>query len=447
MTNKVYYDYIIRYDVEVECDGPLHIGASDGDVSKVLVNEVNNEVFIQATAIAGAFHNYVTDVADCEKERAEDLFGSRNTTDNENGKSKIIFTDGIFDKKTVNVELRPRVKINEDIGTVDTKAGSGQILDMEYVSAESRFAFSIYVYEQKGKEDYQDIVEECLAALNSGEVLLGGMNTIGCGKVKLLKVLKNVYDLKIGADRDNWLNNIVSNKQNRLSEIVENNTISNQFYTVSFTGEFHKGIMVKAKYIYIDKAMEIMGNSSQKEPDIMNIQNGKGRFIIPGSSLKGTFRSRMKSIAQYRNKTEIIKAGFENKSKVYFEDVLLENTENMTRTARIKINKMLGSVKNKNLYSEIAATGNGTVSIHISKKDCELSMALLGLVLYTVRDLAIGAMSLGGENNIGYGFTTVDHIMVCDGDKELVKIQNNKIEVGNEFVTKCLRTFNSYGRE
>ena len=100
-------------------------------------------------------------------------------------------------------------------------------------------------------------------------------------------------------------------------------------------------------------------------PDFMNIINARNQYIIPGTSLKGVFRSRMETIGDYLElPRERMAEVFEQRSKLLFEDAVIEK-EHSIQQKRIHLNKISGAVKNKALFSECVTGGETQVTIHV----------------------------------------------------------------------------------
>ena len=117
MVAIVEYDTIVKYQVTAICKEPLHIGSAVGDGSEVLVHPVDEMPFVQASSIAGTFRSYYLKAYG--EEEANELFGSPEIKENGlSAGSKIRFTDASFlQNQGVQLELRPRVKIDAETGT------------------------------------------------------------------------------------------------------------------------------------------------------------------------------------------------------------------------------------------------------------------------------------------------------------------------------------------
>lgn len=106
---------------------------------------------------------------------------------------------------------------------------------------------------------------------------------------------------------------------------------------------------------------------------------------------------------------------------------------------RIHLNKISGAVKNKALFSECVTGGNAEILIHVDSARLKQPKAWIAMLLYVIRDLAVGALSLGSGASIGRGFIAVDHVMILENgsDKADFSLAEGQ-DVQDAFVTECL---------
>ncbi|MCQ2517558.1 MAG: RAMP superfamily CRISPR-associated protein [Lachnospiraceae bacterium] len=423
------YDSIYKYDVEVQCNGPLRVGSAIGGKEEVLVHPVDGMPFIQASSIAGVFRNYCT-----ENEMDSDkIFGSAKNDDSESG-SRIKFSDGIF-KSEVKIELRPHVKINKLTGSVSsaevsgTSKQSGQKFDLEYIGAGSKFGFKVYLYDNSSDACVDD-VEQIFAALNSELIVFGGKKSNGAGKVKLLSIKRTAYDLRNPEDMSAWLSDS-KESQEYLSSLqnVENKSVS---YFVTVKGRTEGAIQVKGI------ASSTFGKDA---PDSENMRNALGEYIVPGSSFKGTIRSRMEQIAEYMNNESVITDSFGCVGKgekdghagnISFTDSVIgdiESNEEMDLNHRIHIDKFTGGVFHAGLFSEKNAAGEITFRINIKNKNNPEKT--LGLLMLALRDMSLGLVSVGNGFSTGKGIILVNSIEVKENINDKVAVITFADDKGN----------------
>jgi CRISPR/Cas system CSM-associated protein Csm3 (group 7 of RAMP superfamily) len=173
-----------------------------------------------------------------------------------------------------------------------------------------------------------------------------------------------------------------------------------------------------------------VGGFGESAPDAENIQNARGEYIVPGSSVKGSVRSQMEKIANYLSETgsadmdTVIRdtfgyTGDDGKTgkagNIRFYDTVVGDREKnaMAHNAtRIRIDKFTGGVMQTGLFSEKNVFGDLTLRVTIDNKNHPDRS--LGLLVLALRDLAIGSMSLGSGYSVGKGIISVKTITIRD---------------------------------
>lgn len=438
MSAKFQYHKIIKYLVTAVCTEPLHIGSAMGDKEEVLVHPVDNVPFIQATSIAGVFREYYKTVYKAEK--TDNLFGSQNLKENDNASeygSKVKFGDGIFQKGKVKLELRPRVKIDPVSGTGDfatvkgTNTASGQKFNMEYIGAGAKFSFPIYLYAEECQEELEDI----FGAIQNENIVFGGQKSCGCGYIKIEQLKCKVFNMKEETDRSLWAMEEVLGEEEYEDKtaVLKPSNFTKNAYEIIVEGKTEGELLVKS--------IAVAGHG-EEAPDVMNMQNAAGDYIIPGSSFKGAVRNQMEKIASYLHKQEIIENTFGRKgqkNKVgkvgnirFFDTVVGEKEVNDSAAIsnRVHIDKFTGGVMYGSLFSQKNVSGK--LKFKITIQDINEPDRTCGMLLLTLRDLAIGTMSVGGGYNIGKGIIDVNKITVYSHKKGTAAVLNLKAEDSKE---------------
>ena len=427
------YDRVTKYEIQAVCREPLHIGTGSGRNGEVLVHPVQDRPFVQATGIAGALREYYGYDPDLQKK----LFGAayqdgteadEESEDPESG-SRVYVTDGFFSEAAVYTELRPRLKIDRVSGTgqsAELKGSSqrsGQKFEMESVAAGSAFSFIIYLY-GKGEDLTKDL-ERGLAALDAGEIQLGGQKSNGCGYVDLSSVKRAVYDLRDKEDRKFWRREDKPMEECASSIRKENGGKSRRI-RFELSGRTTGSILVKAI------AVTEYGADA---PDAVNIRNHRREYIVPASSIKGVVRSQIEKIASCMGLEESCVTGIFGKErdqdqggsmgKVRFYDCVVGETEDndlVRMQRRIHIDKFTGGVMYGELFSEKPAFGSLTLRMDLEE---ELDQAG-GLLLLALRDLAAGICPLGSGSSIGRGYLDGETLTVKKGEETLIRIDFQK---------------------
>lgn len=407
------YNKVIKYKIRAVCEGPLHIGSAIGGKEEVLIDSVTRKPFIQASSLAGVFRS--TYAKNHSEEEVEVLFGASRMNENENSadkKSRVVFTDGQFDSKSLKIEIRPHVKIDRETGSVTSANKSGQKFNMEYIGAGAVINTEVYLYDTD-ELSLADEFESVLASIKAGEISIGAKKSSGAGKLSLEYVGKKVFNLMNSEDRKLWLDEEVldENKYNDITKELSSEIKSVTAYKVVIAGQTEGAILIKGI------ATSSFGKNA---PDAENIRNAKDEYIVPGSSYRGAIKSQMEKIAAYINKKSVIDKSFgfvgkkQNDSasgNMIFNDAVIGNSNNIdVLRHRIHIDKFTGGVMHGGLFSEKNACGK--LELEIDVLDKNNPKATLGLLMMALRDLAIKSINLGSGYATGKGFIDVDFIQI-----------------------------------
>lgn len=441
---KSCYDKVVKYKITAECKEPFHVGGG-GEDGEILVHPVDNMPFLQATGIAGAFREYFS----YDRHLQEELFGNAGNSEDDGAISKVFFSDGIFRSASLYTELRPRIRINPETGTClnqETKGNSiksGQKFETEVLSSGSVFEFEIYLYEKQ--ENYENALEESLAALHRGEIQLGGQKSNGCGYAVLLSVKKAEYHLTDKSDRILWRDESKEMKE-ILEDICENIKREDERMHFALEGITDGGLLIKAVAVT---------EYGENAPDAVNIRNGKKKYIIPASSVKGAVRAQMERIARYRDMGEqIIQEAFGTAGneehlpipgEIYFYDCEIGSAEDNDKVPvqrRIHIDKFTGGVMPQHLFSEKPAYGDIRICVD-TKRDND---AQKGLLLMALRDFGLGLVPFGSGRSIGRGYLRGRRLQLFRGQELIVNIdlETGKILKGEDTVKRYLLAVEKY---
>jgi CRISPR/Cas system CSM-associated protein Csm3 (group 7 of RAMP superfamily) len=178
--------------------------------------------------------------------------------------------------------------------------------------------------------------------------------------------------------------------------------------------------------------------------------NGRNEYIIPATSIKGAFRNRMEMISGYLQlPTTVIEDTFGSESRdkkaklgnIQFFDCILGNIDNegnsrAKKNTRIKIDKFTGGVMNQALFTEAPVDTQTEFRIRLKGDNINSS---LGLLFYALRDISIGAFSLGGGSNIGHGFIEVLTIQCKKNNDIIIEIDGGKVKKGLDVLESYLK--------
>lgn len=383
---KATFTKAVVYRVEAVCQTQLRTGGTGGDTELVLWNQ-QGKAIIQGSSLAGAFRNWLEN-SDGAKSAAH-LFG-----DQEHG-GCLMVSEGVFSEDAVQV-TRPRLRIDSRLGAAAPKGK----FDVAHMAARSQFTFQLTWLGSEETSAETEIVERMLSALHRGEIRLGAQKSNGFGRVELT-VRKCVYDLFKADDRLAWLEDRCEDGQLiSLPEI----RMADQ---VTFT------LLGQADSILVKGAAADHG----KEGSIIRNMQESGKPVIPGSSIRGAVRARAALIAGYKGlPEEMVDTLFGRMSaqgdngisgKIRFEDAVL-SPDRVRKIARIRINRFTASVIRGGLFFEEPVCAAVQLRITIPAEYREGC----GLLVYALRDLALGLYNLGSGDAIGRGRITVREIRI-----------------------------------
>lgn len=449
---EAFYNLVERFEIEAVCQSPLHVGNADGIEGEVLIHPVEHVPFVQATSLAGVFRNYYSQSygeADCEA-----LFGSKKTIEKDDGQteqqlleSKIKFSDGHFcetEEYPLKMELRARLEIDNETGSCrtsdvnGTSIKSGHKFEMQYVGAGAKIQFSIFILAKD--HPFQKQIQHCLEAMNAGDMQIGGQKSTGCGYLKILCAKYRKYDMTEKDDLKAWIDEIPLSDNYKLT-LEEKPGKWSYAVTVSACTESELSIKSASLTDYNKNLLAV------------NIQNAKGDYIIPGSSIKGVIRNRMEMIAEYTGHPFLIPYAFGSKSEnngngkpgiLKFYDTVVGKTEENDLAplrSRIWIDKFTGTAMAQKLFREKNISGD--LSIHITIKESSFADAVCGLLLMVLRDVASQRVSFGSGRNIGKGYLNIDKVEIQHDKSQSCIIDFREKTIDNEeFIKELLSALN-----
>lgn len=368
----------VRYDVQAACLSPLRTGSTEGD-NNLILTDSNHRPMLQAASIAGVLRAYVASQDEAEAAR---IFGGDEA-------SLLTVSDGLFqaDEKDISFR-RPRLKIDRATGAGEY----GKLFSLKSVLPGSSFDFTLLL-QTKGRDELAELaVEDSLAALNSGELTLGGQRSNGFGLVSLT-VKKRVYDLKTEQGRTDWLEDALP------TELLPLESRRNRHIVMTLEG-YSEHFLVKEGTPRLEEGKMIVKAMQRNDS-----------FDLPGSSLKGCLRSRAEWIARFKGCEEVVSRLFgrgDDKDRedngipgqLRVRDCVLEKTEAQCRNiTRTRLDRFTGGVLQKALFSEQVVSGTVRIQVELFTRDA----ACCGLLFYALRDLAMGLYSFGSEGSIGRG--------------------------------------------
>lgn len=422
---------IIFIEANIISVSPFFTGDDEGEI---LIDNENNQAFLPATSIAGAFRSYLSSIG----EKPELLFGY--SIDSK--MSKIFIRDGFAQIKKIT--RRNGLRIDDETGSNVEEAK----IDYEYFDEglELNLVFEIHDAGSLDKE-LKAMIYKALSGLNKGLIRLGGHKSSGLGIFEIKRVFETEYKLSNFDALCSYLKKEQRYKYDITKQIKE---IDNKENYVEFImkGRLSTPLIIKAPDTF-----------NAGGPDDTSIMNEYGKYIIPGSSFKGVLRSRIEMIAGYfgsRNKAkEMFGDLFQGKksntlSRVFVKESTIDNTDYLKKIKynRIKLDKFTSGVKNSFLMDDIPVKGNVDFNIIYRKKgNGNLDKYAIGIIVLALRDLGMENLSLGGNSNIGRGKYKADSLVIKNGE-EVIDIDFNNETIDNDkTLSEYVKSVNSFNEE
>lgn len=261
---------------------PIHIGGVGGNADTDMALAVNGEgkFYLPATSLAGALRAYM---ATLNSKITNKIWGFQEKEGDNGHASFVIVEDAVINSAIV--EIRDGVAIDRYSGT----AAEGMKFDRAILPKGVKIPISL-ILERDAKlsdsewQECQNAFAQLITALEEGEIYLGGAKSRGLGRVKL-------YDTRII-------------EEDLLSPAGILNILKNQEKTVNWGKVYASGqncqnkLDITIKWSPIGSVM-VKSEGDGMAVDILPLVSGVSgglTFVIPGSSLKGVWRSQAERI-------------------------------------------------------------------------------------------------------------------------------------------------------
>lgn len=410
---------VVTYiELNVINKGQLRIGDEEG----ILIDKVTGRAYIPGTSFAGALRNYMEN--ENGSQVASSIFG-----DGEN-ESKLYIYDSVANNNK-GIDIRPGIRINAKLGS----NAEGGLFQREGLTAGHEFDIKLKLFNKDFNERNEmiDKIYDAINAIDIGVLRIGSYKTQGGGILEIRDINECTLDLKNRKDLATYLLNeekLESIKQDLVKKEFMNEYVRFNFKCVADTPILSKGRDT------LDSTL----------PDGQGNKNGNDSYIIPASSIKGSFRNGFSKIAKFKNEEELIKEAFggvkeekDGMGKIYFEDLEFKNKKDNAEYNRIKIDKFTGGTMNGALLNDKPVKGELEFNIIFKRfKDDssnevknveEKNNKIIGVMIYTIKDLLDGILTLGGTSAIGRGKVKGHKLEIFMGkDKCVIDFENNKSE-------------------
>ncbi len=442
----------MEYIIEAVNISPLSITNGDNSLKYDCLNGMN---YIPGSSIAGSFRNYYERMKGLNEIYANEgkiqdnpLFGGQ-----ESGMSLITFYDAFIEGDKSKNDSRPGLMINRDTGTVDVTEidgkkpikKSGKKFDRYFLSEGHKFLFRFELNNYKWSDDFENMekeFEELLSVFAAGDITFGSNKMIGYGRFSVKKINKSVTDFTSREDVINYL--LRNTRYDDITRKITDNAYRTTNVRFEIDGEISTPLLIRDEVI-----------RSKDEPDGINIMDGTGNYIIPGSSLKGVIRARAEKIfntiegidksiiKNIFGKEPDRKSGISGQiSKFKCYDCPVKNPKKGIYN-KIKIDYFTGGVIQGALTDDEVVMGN----IHIVCTYDNLESKNngyekeVGLLLMVLRDICKGDLNIGSGYAIGRGYISARTLKIKIGqDSEFtydyLKPDNKVEEIFNKYINR-----------
>lgn len=376
----------IVYRVELLFVSPISVSSGyEGMTDSDVLRDYDGHPFISGSSIAGAFRAYVQ-----SKNNGNDIFGFAN---DEDGKMSPVFISDLKFNKS-ETDIRDSVALDDNKITKE-----GAKFDFEVLQGNSKgyFYIELTIREKDNEELLVGALNEIFNGIHLKEIRLGSNKTRGYGIIDIDQIKK----------REFTKNNFLDYKDCYREPFWKKNV---KAYDLDYST---KGHMVS-----IEVPLRLKGGISIRKyavkknaPDFEHITD-HGCPVIPGTSIMGALRHRIKEIIKeldkdslyglYPNKMIDEMFGFVSGkdahiSGVIVDEMVIEGAKalEMTRTG---ISRFENSARNGALYKEKTyVDGTFTLRLSVCKENPNMDW-IIGILLLAVKDLQNGFLAVGGTD-------------------------------------------------
>lgn len=395
----------IVYRIELLFVSPVNVSSGlEGTTDSDVLRDYDGHPFISGSSIAGAFRAYVQ-----SKNNGNDIFGFAN---DEDGKMSPVFISDLKFNKS-ETDIRDSVALDDNKITKE-----GAKFDFEVLQGNSKgyFYIELTIREKDNEELLVGALNEIFNGIHLKEIRLGSNKTRGYGIIDIDQIKK----------REFTKNNFLDYKDCYREPFWKKNV---KAYDLDYST---KGHMVS-----IEVPLRLKGGISIRKyavkknaPDFEHITD-HGCPVIPGTSIMGALRHRIKEIIKeldkdslyglYPNKMIDEMFGFVSGkdahiSGVIVDEMVIEGAKalEMTRTG---ISRFENSARNGALYKEKTyVDGTFTLRLSVCKENPNMDW-IIGILLLAVKDLQNGFLAVGGQTSIGRGIFEANGPLTIDGEE------------------------------
>lgn len=395
----------IVYRIELLFVSPVNVSSGlEGTTDSDVLRDYDGHPFISGSSIAGAFRAYVQ-----SKNNGNDIFGFAN---DEDGKMSPVFISDLKFNKS-ETDIRDSVALDDNKITKE-----GAKFDFEVLQGNSKgyFYIELTIREKDNEELLVGALNEIFNGIHLKEIRLGSNKTRGYGIIDIDQIKK----------REFTKNNFLDYKDCYREPFWKKNV---KAYDLDYST---KGHMVSIEVpLRLKGGISIRKYAVKKNAADFEHITDHGCPVIPGTSIMGALRHRIKEIIKeldkdslyglYPNKMIDEMFGFVSGkdahiSGVIVDEMVIEGAKalEMTRTG---ISRFENSARNGALYKEKTyVDGTFTLRLSVCKENPNMDW-IIGILLLAVKDLQNGFLAVGGQTSIGRGIFEANGPLTIDGEE------------------------------
>lgn len=412
-------NYMIKLKFELENDSPFWSGKNE----EIKIDAEEIRVF--GSSIFGAIKSSLNiEKSEKFKNCIQCIFGS--DSQNQFQESKVFVSD-MIEKEKIKINSRAGIRIDNTLGSTI----KGGLYDSTLIPKGNKFEFRMEAREicKYGKAVFEEALEEIIKNMQNGKVTFGGNKTKGFGIFKINKVWKKDFDLHKKEDLIEYLD---WEDSIQLPVYIENSSekSNNLKYDITFTGNIKDSFLLKGE----------IENRENEKGSLQHSLKENDLYIIPSGSIKGSMRAYTEKIMNTlhgEKEHEVIRELFGHKSdeknhdkyqmgKLIISDCKIEKVEKVGTTEyhRIKIDRFTGGAINGALINEKRLV-DGVIDLKIQVRE-SLEPQEKALILFYLRDLGLGKITLGSNASVGSG--RVEGIKIDFVDDVFLQFKDGNID-------------------
>lgn len=410
------YQFVDRIRIKLKTKELLRIAGDDETTG--MVCDSDGRPLIPGTSIAGTVRNYIMKHGEL-REQYGYLFGEIIAENREREKnptycdSKLYFYDSPLEYdnlEDLEQYLEERTENRHDSLLGGSKGN--ELHTNKYLRKGKSFTICIegFSYDSDEQKKMKSMFQIILGGIQEGAILFGSRKNSGCG---LMELIENQYTSVDLADSEQLKAYLLEKEENRVYSLTPN--IS---YTHAGKIEFQLEANIEdALIIKSDIETEYLQDKTAQERNIACSMKSDGKYIIPGTTIKGILRGYCEIILNTLNIKEDFTEtlfgtakdveGNAQAGRVRVGDCVIEQTNADSELIyhRIKIDRFTGGVMGGALVSEKPVT-EGKILMKIQLREfseVEKNQKAIAILCLTLRDIAMGKVTIGSNAGIGFG--------------------------------------------